>query len=303
LSKAPLFQRAAVIGVGLIGGSLAWALRHHGVAGEVVGVEPDTATLERARQRHLIDRGVTDPADGVAGAGLVVLAVPVGRFADLLSAVKPALSPGVLVTDVGSVKGPVQADAERILGPEAAFVGGHPIAGTADSGVEAALGDLFRGAQCVLTPTASTPVWAVERLRAAWEAVGSEVVTMTPAEHDRILAATSHLPHMLAYTLIQTFGALPERERLERFAAGGFRDLTRIAGSDAVMWRDIALANRDALLAMIDGFEAQLGTLRNAIEAGDGEALQRFFAEARALRRGLAARPQPDEANDDPQRG
>lgn len=288
MSNAPLFQRAAIIGVGLIGGSLGWALRHHGVAAEVVGVEPDPATLERARQRGLIDRGETDPATAATGADLVVLAVPVGSFAHVLETVRPALAPQALVTDVGSVKGTVQAEAERLLGPDAAFVGGHPIAGTADSGVEAALGDLFRGALCVLTPGPGTPAAAVDRLTAVWEAVGSQVVTMEPAQHDRVLAATSHLPHMLAYALIQTFGALPERELLERFAAGGFRDLTRIAGSDALMWRDIALANREALVAMIDGFEQRLGSLRAAIEAGDGEALEAFFREARAIRRGLS---------------
>lgn len=297
MSDEPLFQRAAVIGVGLIGGSLAWALRHHRLAGEVVGIEPDEVTLERARQRHLIDRGVTDPAAGVAGADLVVLAVPVGSVGELLAAIRPALAEGVLVTDVGSVKASVQAEAEGVLDGAAVFVGGHPIAGTEDSGVEAALGDLFRGAQCVLTPTAATPDWALARLRALWEGIGSEVVVMGPAEHDEVLAATSHLPHMLAYALIQTFGALPERDQLERFAAGGFRDLTRIAGSDARMWRDIALANRDALLAMIDRFEYQLDTLREAIETGDGGTLEGFFSEARALRRGLGAGPQR-QAND-----
>jgi prephenate dehydrogenase len=303
LSHAPLFQRVTVIGVGLIGGSLGWALRHYGVAGEVVGVEPDSGTLERARQRGLIDRGATDPAAAVVGADLVVLAVPVGSFATVLAAIAPHLEAEVLVTDVGSVKAPAQADAERLLGATAVFIGGHPIAGTEDSGVEAALGDLFRGAPCVLAPTAASPAWAVERLRATWEAIGSEVVTMTPAEHDRVLAATSHLPHMLAYTLIQTFGALPERDRLEWFAAGGFRDLTRIAGSDAVMWRDIALANRDPLLAMIDDFEAQLGKLRSAIESGDGPALEAFFREARGLRRNLASRKAPTEASDDREHG
>ncbi|HKJ71648.1 MAG TPA: prephenate dehydrogenase/arogenate dehydrogenase family protein [Gammaproteobacteria bacterium] len=302
MSNTPLFNRAAVIGVGLIGGSLAWALRRHGVAAEVVGVEPQAARLERALERALIDRGETDPAQGVAGADLVVVAVPVGRFADVLESIRPALAEEALVTDVGSVKGSVQADAERILGAGAAFVGGHPIAGTADSGVEAAVPGLFAGAFCVLTPVADTPEWAVGRLSAAWQALGSEVVTMSPAEHDRVLAVTSHLPHMLAYALIQTFGALPECDSLERFAAGGFRDLTRIAGSDAVMWRDIALANHEALLAMIDRFESQLGSLRAAIEAGDGAALEAAFNEARARRRGLPARRRP-EGDHDPEHG
>ncbi|MEF8792719.1 prephenate dehydrogenase [Thiohalorhabdus sp.] len=288
----PLFQRAAIIGVGLIGGSLGWALRHGGLAGEVVGVEPDATTLDRARQRGLVDRVASEPGAGVAGADLVVVAVPVGSFGEVLAGIAPSIEAGALVTDVGSVKAPVQGEAERLLGEGPAFVGGHPIAGTEDSGVEAALGDLFRGALCVVTVTETTPHWALERLTALWQAVGSEVVTMAPREHDRVLAATSHLPHILAYALIQTFAALPERDPLERFAAGGFRDLTRIAGSDAVMWRDIALANRDPLLAMLDGYERQLRTLRRAIESGDGEALEAYFGEARAVRRRLSGRRQ-----------
>ncbi|MFB6259206.1 MAG: prephenate dehydrogenase, partial [Thiohalorhabdaceae bacterium] len=290
VEDSPLFQRAAVIGVGLIGGSLGWALRHHGLAGEVVGVEPDMATLERARQRGLIDRGVTDPAAGVTGGDLVVIAVPVGSFEAVLARAAAAIEPGALVTDVGSVKLSVQAEAERLLEGGPVFVGGHPIAGTEESGVEAALGDLFQGALCVVSVTEATPEWAVARLTTLWRAVGSQVVTMAPAEHDRVLAATSHLPHILAFALIQTFAALPERDRLEQFAAGGFRDLTRIAASDAVMWRDIALANRDPLLAMLDDFENQLGLLRQAIEHADGGALEHYFGEARMVRRGLSGR-------------
>ncbi|HKJ87048.1 MAG TPA: prephenate dehydrogenase/arogenate dehydrogenase family protein, partial [Gammaproteobacteria bacterium] len=226
------FRRVAVIGLGLIGGSLAWALRRSGAVGEVVGVDASREALARAGQRGLIDRGVADPAEAVRGAELVVTAVPVGSFGAVLAAAAPGLEEGALVTDVGSVKAPLLAEARALLPEGAVFVGGHPLACTEDSGVEAAQSGLFAGALCILTPEPSTPAWAVERVTALWHLVGSEVVTMGPQEHDRVLAATSHLPHMLAFSLIRTFGDLEDSEDLGRFAAGGFRDLTRIAGSD-----------------------------------------------------------------------
>jgi prephenate dehydrogenase len=301
--QAPL-GRVAIVGVGLIGGSLGLTLRYSGAAREVVGVDTAEATVKRAVERGLVDRGETDPVGAVRGADLVVVAVPVGSFHRVLEAVRPGLGLDAVVTDVGSVKEPVVRDAASVLGPEGpAFVGGHPIAGTADSGVEAAVAELFTGALCVLTPGGNTPEWALDRVRALWEAAGSEVVTMEAAEHDRVLALTSHLPHMLAFSLIRTFGEVGEGDRFSRFAAGGFRDLTRIAGSDAIMWRDIALANAGPLMEMIDRFEGQLQDLRRAIESGDGEALEALFREARALRRGL---PGPDchseESHDDASR-
>lgn len=279
--------RVTILGVGLIGGSIGWGLRHSGAA-EVVGVDPGDGVLERALDRGLIDSAERDPAVGVHGADMVVVAVPVASFGALLSAARPGLAPGTVVTDVGSVKAAVVEEARTSLaGTGTEFLGGHPIAGTADSGVEAALGNLFQDAFCVLTPEADTSDRARNRAEALWAALGAETVHMAPDEHDRVLAATSHLPHMLAYSLIQTFGALPPEEGLARFAAGGFRDLTRIAGSDAVMWRDIALTNRDALLAMIDAFDRQLATVRQAVAEADGSALEAYFREARRLRRGL----------------
>lgn len=288
MSQSSAFQRVAILGVGLIGGSLGRDLRVSGRVSEVVGIEPDPTTLERARQRGLIDRGETDPESGVRDAEVIVIAVPVGSFGEVLAAMRPGLTEGAVVTDVGSVKGSVQAEAEGVLGGAATFVGGHPIAGTEDSGVEAAVSDLFRDALCILTPTGTTPEGAVTWIRRLWEGVGGEVVCMDPEEHDRILAATSHLPHMLAFALIRTFAGLSTGPGVERFAAGGFRDLTRIAGSDSIMWRDIALANAPALLATIDRFQERLGELRYAIEAGDGETLAGLLREARELRRGLA---------------
>ncbi|MFA9462337.1 prephenate dehydrogenase [Thiohalorhabdus methylotrophus] len=291
------FRRITIIGLGLIGGSLGLALRRSGAVEEVVGVDQSAAVLERARERGLIDRGTTDPAAGVRDAELVVAAVPVGCFRGVLEAARGGLERDTVVTDVGSVKGPVHAEAEAVLGADALFVGGHPLAGTEDSGVEAALDRLFDGALCILTPASDTP--ARDRVKALWELVGCQVVTMDAEAHDRILAATSHLPHMLAFSLIRTFGELDDSDRLAQFAAGGFRDLTRIAGSDPVMWRDIALANSGPLLEMIDRFEDRLSELRRAIAAGDGPALQAFFGEARTLRRGLPPRAHEDEDNDD----
>jgi prephenate dehydrogenase len=292
--------RVTILGVGLMGGSLGWALRQSGLADEVVGVDTEEACLDRARELGLVDRGETDPAAGVRGADLVVIAVPVGSFRGLLEAARPGLEAQAVVTDVGSVKAPVVAEARAVLGETGpAFVGGHPIAGTADSGVEAAVAGLYQGALCVLTPEEDTPSGALERVAALWRAVGSEVVVMGSAEHDQVLAVTSHLPHMLAFSLIRTFGELGDGERFSRFAAGGFRDLTRIAGSDPVMWRDIALANGGPLLEMIDRFEAQLDQLRRAIESGDGAALEAFFREARTLRRGLPAPDSTGEENHD----
>ncbi len=284
-----LFHRIAIVGIGLIGGSLARSLRQSGEVGEVVGIEPHSAILARARERGLIDRGTSDPALGVRGADLVVIAVPVGSFAQALESVLDGLEDGTVVTDVGSVKGAVQDQAEAILGAGQAFVGGHPIAGTEDSGVEAATEGLFRDALCVLTPTETTPHWALTRVRGLWERLGARIAVMDPQGHDQSLAVTSHLPHMLAFALVQTLADRLGRGGMERFAASGFRDLTRIAGSDAIMWRDIALTNRTALLATIDRFQVQLAELRGAIERGDGETLEALFREARALRRGLSA--------------
>ncbi|HKJ88091.1 MAG TPA: prephenate dehydrogenase/arogenate dehydrogenase family protein [Gammaproteobacteria bacterium] len=295
------FGRVAIIGLGLIGGSLGLALRRSGAVDEVVGVDLSASVLARAEERGLIDRGTTDPGAGVAGAEVVVTAVPVGSFGAVLAAARPGLAEGVLVTDVGSVKAPVIAEAETLLPETATFVGGHPLAGTEDSGVEAALDRLFQKALCILTPTPATPARDLERAKALWTLVGSEVVTMEPREHDRVLAATSHLPHMMAFTLIRTFGDLDAPDHLARFAAGGFRDLTRIAGSDPIMWRDIALANSEPLLEMLDRFEERLEDLRQAIAAGDGTALESFFREARALRRGLPPRAHPDEEQDEQQ--
>jgi len=287
---APRFERLAVAGVGLIGGSLALAAREAGLAGEVVGIGRRPERLMRAAELGAVDRWSTDPAEGVAGADLVVLAVPLGAMRTVMEAVAPGLGPETIVTDVGSAKAAVVADARAALGAAfARFVPGHPIAGTERSGVEAAFATLFRGHRVILTPVAETARGAVARVRALWEAVGAEVVEMAPARHDRILAATSHLPHLLAYALVDLLAGLDEREEVFANAAGGFRDFTRIASSDPVMWRDVCLANREALVEMLDRYGEALAALRGAVAAGDGAALERLFARAKAARDAHAA--------------
>ena len=287
---AARFERLAVAGVGLIGGSLALAAREAGLAGEVVGIGRRPERLRRAAELGVVDRWTTEPAEGVAGADLVVLSVPLGAMRALMEALAPGLGPEAVVTDVGSAKRAVVEDARAALGDAfARFVPGHPVAGTERSGVEAAFATLFRGRRVILTPVAETAPEAVARVRALWEAVGAEVVEMDPARHDRILAATSHLPHVLAYTLVDLLAGLAEQEEVFANAAGGFRDFTRIASSDPVMWRDICLANREAIVEMLDRYGEALAAVRAAVAGADGAALERLFARAKAARDAHAA--------------
>jgi len=288
--SGPAFQRMAVAGVGLIGGSLALAARAVGLCAEVVGIGRRPERLARAVELGVVDRWTTEPAEGAAGADLVVLAVPLGAMRALMEALAPGLGPEAVVTDVGSAKAAVVTDARLTLGAAfPRFVPGHPIAGTERSGVEAAFAGLFRGHRVILTPVAETEAGALGRVRALWEALGATVVEMDPSRHDRILAATSHLPHLLAYALVDLLAGLDEREEIFANAAGGFRDFTRIASSDPVMWRDICLANREALVAMLDRYGEALAALRAAVEAGDGAALESLFARAKAARDACAA--------------
>lgn len=287
--------RVAIVGLGLIGGSLGWALRRGGAASDVVGCDADAASLEHARALGIIDHAATDPAEAARGADVLVAAVPVRAVGAVLTAARPGLAPEAVATDVGSVKGPVMAAAEATLDGACPFVGGHPIAGTEDSGVTAAFPELFEGALCVLA-SGEAPEWAVARVRDLWRAAGAELLAMDPVEHDRILALTSHMPHLLAYSLINTLAERGGAAAAGRFSAGGFRDFTRIAASDPVMWRDIALANGDELLAVLDQFSEQVAGLRRAIANGDGDDLEARFARARALRRSLGAGPQQEDA-------
>ncbi len=285
-------RKVAVIGVGLIGGSFALALRRSGFAGPTAGFDRDRSALERATGLHAIDEIAESVSEAVRGADLVVVAVPVRAIGGVLHDVGLALEPNAVVTDVGSTKVEVVDTARQELRERfPRFVPGHPIAGREASGIEAATPDLFKGARVVLTPTGETQAKATDVVRAAWEAVGARVSMLAAADHDRIFAAVSHLPHLLSFTLVSDIASRPESAELFGFAAGGFRDFTRIAASSPEMWRDIALQNREALLAELDRFGARLAVFRELIEKGDGPALERLMAEARGARTAWAGPP------------
>ena len=288
MATQPLIRRLCVIGVGLIGGSLARALREQGEVAEVVGSGRNEANLRTAVRLGVVDRYDTDPARAVIGADVVVVAVPLGAIEPVLRAIVPHLAVETVVTDVGSAKGSVVADVERIYGQiPPNFVPGHPIAGTEQSGVEASFARLFQQRRVILTPLAETAAAAHGLIRSMWELTGAEVVDMGVGHHDEVLAATSHLPHMLAYTLVDTLARLDDRAEIFRYAAGGFRDFTRIASSDPKMWHDICVANREQLLAMIALFSADLARLAEAIRNDDRAALLKTFERAKRARDNL----------------
>ena len=287
-AKRPLIQRLCIIGVGLIGGSLARALREAGEVGEVIGCGRGEANLQAAVRLGVVDRYETDPAHAVAGADVVVVAVPLGAIAAVLRSIVPHLAPEAVVTDVGSAKGSVVEDVARIYGGiPPRFVPGHPIAGTENSGVEASFATLFQRRRVILTPLAETAATAHHLIQQMWELTGAEVVDMGVHHHDAVLAATSHLPHLLAYTLVDTLARLDDRAEIFRYAAGGFRDFTRIASSDPTMWRDICAANREQLLEMIALFNADLAQLAEAIRHDDHAAILATFQRAKRARDNL----------------
>lgn len=277
--------KLAVVGVGLIGGSFALALRQAGLVGEVVGIGRGLANLETARDKGIIDTFTHSLAEGVSGADVVFLSTPVQTLSKVAAEVLPHMKPGAILTDGGSVKAEVVAAIERLLPVGVHFVPGHPVAGTEQSGAAAAFATLYRGRRCILTPTGRTDPAALARIQHLWQAAGSEVVVMTPEKHDRILAAISHLPHMVAYALVDAVGKCSgENESILNFSAGGFRDFTRIASSDPTMWRDIALSNRTALLEVIEKFEISLAEVKQDIAAGNSEGLFEFFLKSKQKR-------------------
>lgn len=281
----PLIERLAVIGVGLIGGSLARILREKGEVGEIVGIGRGIDNLRKGIELGVIDRFSTDLAEGVKGADVVFVATPVCSIATVVRQIAPHLAPGCVVTDGGSVKGEIVAACEPLMPEGTFFVGGHPIAGTENSGVEASFATLYQGKRCILTPTEATDPKALELVVKMWELAGSEVVVMDVVKHDRVLAAISHLPHMVAYSLVNAVGGYDRfDENILRYSAGGFRDFTRIASSDPAMWRDIALMNRDAMLEMMDLFGRYFADLRLLVERGDGPALEEFFRSSKTSR-------------------
>jgi prephenate dehydrogenase len=277
-----VYERAALLGTGMIGGSLALALKQAGRVRRLVGYDRSEEALGRARELGVVDETAAGPAEAVRGADLVLLAAPVGATAALCEAMAPGLGPDALVTDVGSTKAAVLEAVERALPFPERFVGAHPIAGTERSGPEAANAALFRGRRCLVTPSASTRPAAVEECAALWEAVGARVSLVGAREHDEALAWVSHLPHAVAFALAAAVGEAPAAEGL---SGGGFVDTTRIAASDPVMWRDIFLSNRAAVLATLERLDEELGRLRRAVAAGDGAAIEALIARARAGRR------------------
>jgi len=280
-----LINKLTIIGLGLMGGSLAKALKAQAAVGEVVATGRRAESLERGVQLGVIDSYTLDMAEAVAGADVVVIATPTLVAEKVMADLAPLLTPNIIVTDVASVKGNIQRAAERIFGEVPAnFVLGHPIAGSEQSGVEASSVDLFLDHRVILTPLENTASEAVALIRAMWESCGAEVLCMDVAEHDAVLAATSHLPHVLAYTLVDALAQNGAAADIFKFAAGGFRDFTRIASSDPTMWHDIALANREAILQGIDSFSAHLALVRQAIEEGDGEAIFASFDRAKRAR-------------------
>ncbi|ADJ24558.1 Prephenate dehydrogenase [Hyphomicrobium denitrificans ATCC 51888] len=295
-----MFKRLALIGVGLIGSSISHAARRAGLVGEIVGASPTPATRERAEELGLVAKMYADPADAVRGADLVILCSPVGTYEAVAKAIGPHLQQGAIVTDVGSVKCAVVRDVAPHVPEGVHFIAGHPIAGTEQSGPDAGFAELFDGRWCILTPGDAADKDALAKLQEFWRRLGSEVEIMSPEHHDMVLAITSHLPHLIAYNIVNTAAHLERVTDTEviKFSAGGFRDFTRIAASDPVMWRDVFLNNKDAVLEMLGRFSEDLSSLQRAIRFGDGETLEKLFTEARAIRRGVIHAnqdtPQPD---------
>lgn len=273
------------VGLGLIGGSLAAALRGTGFAARMTAFNRNRATLDFALGAGLIDAAPASLEEAIAEADLIVVGVPTLSVGRIFAAIRAHASPDVLITDVASVKGSVVEAAREAFGAvPPRLIPGHPIAGAEKSGVEAARADLFVRHRVILTPLPESDPEALATIDAMWRLTGAEVVRMDVAAHDRVLALTSHLPHLLAFALVDSLAGQPASDEIFRCAAGGFRDFTRIASSDVVMWRDIALANRDALLGALDGFTHTLDAVRAAVASGDGEELEQVFGRARAAR-------------------
>lgn len=273
-----------IVGLGMIGGSLAGALKSAGFKGEIVALVRSDTTGERGVELGLIDRYFTNAKEAIVGADMVMLAVPMLSMHEQLSAISNYLKPDAIVTDAGSVKTPFIEDALAVLGSLSRVVPGHPIAGREKTGVDAADSCLFNQKRVLLTPVDETEQYAIDAVTSLWELTGAEVESLSPIQHDRVLAATSHLPHILAFALVDTLATQQGAEEIFRYAAGGFRDFSRIASSDAVMWRDVCLTNRQAILESMDNLDAHLKQLRDAIESGDGNSIETIFARAKKAR-------------------
>ncbi|MEM5470493.1 prephenate/arogenate dehydrogenase family protein [Hoeflea sp. AS60] len=285
----PQFETIALIGIGLIGSSLARVIRAKGLAGHVVVATRSAATLETARGLGLGDSYCSSNAEAVANADLVIVSVPVGASEAVAREIGLHLKPGAIVTDVGSTKASVVRQMQPHMPETVHFIAGHPIAGTEQSGPEAGFAELFEGRWCILTPTAGVDTQAIARLAQFWEACGSTVEQMDPDHHDMVLAIVSHLPHIIAYNIVGTADDLEAVTQSEviKYSASGFRDFTRLAASDPVMWRDVCLHNKDAILEMLARFSEDLSSLQRAIRWGDGDKLFELFTRTRGIRRSI----------------
>jgi cyclohexadieny/prephenate dehydrogenase len=294
------FRKIALIGIGLIGSSIALAARRQGLV-EVISISTrKQETLDEARELGLGDVYTLDAAEAVRGADLVIICTPVGAYEGVIKAVAPALEPGAILSDVGSVKGHVVKVLEQHVPDGVSFIPGHPIAGTEHSGPSAGFAELFAGRWCVLTPGPEVDPAKTEKLAGFWRAMGSQVEVMDAQHHDMVLAITSHIPHLVAYNIVGTVADLEAATQSEviKFSASGFRDFTRIAASDPVMWRDVFLTNRDAVLEMLGRFSEDLSVLQRAVRTGDGPALEAMFTRTRAIRRSIISAGQETAAPD-----
>ena len=296
----PLFDRIALVGIGLIGSSLARVIAREKLAGHVAIATRSAATLKRAEELKLGDSYHTDLAEGVRDADLVIVSVPVGSSEAVAKTIAPALKPGAIVTDVGSTKASVIAQMQPHIPAGVHFIPGHPLAGTEKSGPDAGFADLFDNRWCIFTPLPDTDPDALERLAEFWRRCGSNIDTMDPQHHDMVLAIVSHLPHIIAYNIVGTADDLQNVSKTEviKYAASGFRDFTRLAASDPTMWRDVCLHNRDAILEMLARFSEDLASLQRAVRWGDGDKLFDLFTRTRAVRRSIIEAGQEIDAPD-----
>lgn len=284
-TRKTLFNRVTILGVGLIGASFALALKKYGLCNEVIGYGRKEENLMKAKDLAIIDAFERDPARACSGSDLVLFATPVGSFIDIAAQIRSSLHRGAVVTDVGSVKGNLVHTMEELMPEGVFFVGGHPIAGSDRSGIDTAEAEIFKGAKCIITPTGHTDKHALEIVTAVWENIGSRIILISPNEHDKIYALVSHLPHLIAYEIVNTVADIDSS--FLRFSGQGFMDTTRIASSSPELWRDICLLNKDNLLESLEIFKKNLERVSQYLRAYDSESLEKDFEKARALRDGI----------------
>ncbi|MEM7618893.1 MAG: prephenate/arogenate dehydrogenase family protein [Pseudomonadota bacterium] len=297
---SPLFPKVTLIGLGLMGSSLCHAMRRKGIAGHISGHDHNPETREKAFELKLVDDVFENPTNAIKEADLIILCVPVGGCGEIVEDIKYAMKPGAILTDVGSVKSQVITDILPHLPEDVHFIPGHPVAGTEYSGPEAGFAELYDGRWCILTPLENTDPGAIAKLTTFWQSCGSSVEIMSAEHHDKVLAITSHIPHLIAYNIVGTASELEHDTLSEviKFSAGGFRDFTRIASSDPVMWRDIFLNNKEAVLEMLGRFSEDLSALQRAIRRNDGQQLFDHFARTRAIRQSIIEAGQETDVPD-----